>query len=319
MIARRSALALPALLARPATAQPAWPDRPVRVLVPVPAGAAPDLVARELAEHLARRFGRPFPVENRPGGDGLIGVEAMLAARPGEALLVTATGAVTLVPVLRNPPLPVDPLEAALPIAALAADGFGLFVAPGVPADSLAGLVAHARAAGPETLNWFAAVGPPTLVMHGFLREAGLSAMTLVTYRGVPPALLDLVAGRLHLLFAPIASGLPLLREGRLRLLATAGRARSAAAPDAPSVAEAGFPALLQEGTIGLFGWRGMPAEIAASLAAEADAAMAPLGERLVARGQAPRPERLRDFAALLAADRARLGALARAFPPPPA
>jgi tripartite-type tricarboxylate transporter receptor subunit TctC len=298
---------------------PAWPDRPVRVLVPVPPGAAPDLIARETAEHLARRFGQPFPVENRPGGDGLLAAEAMLAARPGEALLVTPAGALTLAPVLRIPPLAADPLDALTPIAALASDTFGLFTTPSLPVGSLTDLVAHTRAAGPATLNWFASVGPPTLVMRGFLREAGLSEMAFISYRGVPPALADLAAGRLHVLFVPLAGAAPLARDGRAKLMAVASSARAAAAPDTPTGTEAGFPSLLQEGLLGLFGWRGMPPGTAEMLASEAQSAMTALGDRMTARGQSARSERLQDLGGLLRSERARLAALARDFPQPPA
>ncbi|MCB4822377.1 tripartite tricarboxylate transporter substrate-binding protein [Roseicella aerolata] len=314
-------LGLPILPGAPAArAQaPAWPDRPVRLLVPAPPGSAPDLVAREVAEPLARRFGQPFPVENRPGADGLLAIEAMLAARPGEALLVSFTSALTVSPLLRSPPPPYEPLEALLPLAALAADAFGLFAAKDLPGEGLPGLVAEARAAGPARLNWYASPGAPFLAMRAFLREAGLAEMAYVAYRGAPAALADLAAGRLQAALVPLATALPLAREGRARLVATTGRGRAAAVPEVPTAAEAGFPALWQEGMLGLFGWRGMPPALAEALAREAGGAMAAIGGRLAARGQAARPERLQDFAALLAADRARLGALAREFPLPPA
>lgn len=308
------ALVLPAVARAQSQAPSPWPDRPVRVFVPVPPGAAPDLVAREVADHLSRRLGQPFPVENRPGADGLLGVEALLAARPGEALLVSPAGALTLVPVLRNPPLPADPLDTVTPVAGLASDVIGLFAAPD-QTGSLAEVVARARAAGAGRYNWFASPGPPALVMRGFLREAGLEAAEHVSYRGVPPALLDLSAGRLQLLFVPLAGALPLVRDGRARLLAVASASRAAAVPETPTGAEAGFPALRQDGLIALFGWRGMPAATAALLAEEAQAAMASVRDRLAARGQVARTERLEAFGALLRADRMRLAALARDFP----
>ena len=268
---------------------------------------------------MARRFGQPFPVENRPGADGLLAVEVMLAAWPGESLLVTPAGALTLAPVLRTPTLVADPLETLTPIAALASDAFGLFAAPGLPVGTLPDLVAHARAAGPATLNWFVSPGPPTLVMRGFLREAGLPEMAFISYRGVPSALADLAAGRLHVLFVPLAGAAPLVRDGRAKLLAVASQARVVAAPDTPTGMEASFPSLLQEGLLALFGWRGMPSPTAEMLASEALSAMAALGDRLTARGQSVRPERLQDFAGLLRSERARLAALARDFPQPPA
>jgi tripartite-type tricarboxylate transporter receptor subunit TctC len=120
-------------------------------------------------------------------------------------------------------------------------------------------------------------------------------------------------------LFVPLAGAAPLARDGRAKLLAIASPARTAAAPDIPTGTEAGFPALLQEGLLGLFGWRGMPSGTAETLASEAQSAMTALAGRLTARGQSVRPERLQDLGGLLRAERTRLAALARDFPQPPA
>jgi tripartite-type tricarboxylate transporter receptor subunit TctC len=295
-------------------AQSSWPDRPIRVFVPTPPGAAPDIIAREIAEQFTRRLGQPFPVENRPGADGLLGAEALLAARPGEALLISPAGALTLVPMLRNPPLPVDPLDALTPMAALASDVLGLFAAPELTG-TMPEVIARMRRAGAGGFNWYASPGPPALVMRAFLREADLEDLVHISYRGVPPALIDLSSGRLHLLFVPQAGALPLLRDGRVRLLAVAGNDRNAAVLDVPTSKEMGFPSLFLEGLIALFGWRGMPTQSMELLAREANTALASLDDRLMARGQIARRERLADLASLLRSDRARFAALLREFP----
>ena len=108
------------------------------------------------------------------------------------------------------------------------------------------------------------------------------------------------LSGRLHLLFVPLARALPLLRDGRVRLLAVAGNDRNAAVPDVPTSKEMGFPSLFLEGLIALFGWRGMPTQSMELLAREADTALASLDDRLMARGQIARRERLADLASLL-------------------
>lgn len=290
------------------------PARPGRMIVPGPAGSAPDLAGRLLAEGLAHRRGHPIVVEDRPGADGLIAAEAFLQARPGEALLHSFSGLVTVVPLLHEGRLPFDPEADLLPISTTAFDFFVLVVAPSLPVRSLAELVEHARTR-PGRLNWYASPGAPYLAFRAFMREAGLD-MAYVPYRGVPSALTDLATDRIQVALITLAPAGPLAREGRLRILATTGHARAPGFPDLPTTAEAGFPGFWQEGMQGLFGWRGMAAaereDWAAAIRAVLDAPA--VAERLNAAGMAARGSTPAEFAQFLAEHRSRWSALAREF-----
>jgi tripartite-type tricarboxylate transporter receptor subunit TctC len=211
------------------------------MIMPAPPGAVVDLAGRMLAEGLARRGGHPIVVENRPGGDGMIGAGAFAQARAGEALFYSFVAAVTVVPLMHEGRLPFDPDADLVPISTGAADFFVLSVAPALPVHTLAEFVEHGRTR-PGGLNWFALPGAPYLAFRAFLRDAapGRLDMTYVPYRGTPPALLDLAAGRIHAVLAPLAVALPLAREGRARPLALTGPERAPVAPEIPTAAEAG-------------------------------------------------------------------------------
>lgn len=317
--ARRTVLglAVAALGRRAARAQPVEGFRPAGIIVPAPAGSSPDVGARLLAEGLARRRGHTLVVENRPGADGVLGAEAFARARPGEALFYTFSGLVTTAPITAERPLPYDTNADLVPIHAAATDFLGLVVAAGSPVRSVAELVELARAR-PGALNWRGTAGTSVyLTFRDFMRRAGGLDMTYVSYRGTPPALLDLAAGRLDVVDASLAGALPLVRDGRLRLLAVTNPTRSPAAPEVPTAAEAGFPALENEGIHGLFGWRGMPGALRAELAAQAWETMTEPAavERLRAAGMEPRgASSPAAFAAVLVAGRARWAALAREY-----
>ena len=314
---RRSALALTlaALGGRAARAQPAGPFRPTRMIVPAPAGAAPDLAARLIAGGLSRRRGHPVAVENRPGADGMLGAEVFAQARPGEALFFSFAGPATIAAMMQER-LPYDPEADLVPIHATVTDFLGLSVAPTLPARSVAEFVDHVRTR-PGALNWFGSPGGPELNFRGFLRAAGGLDMVFVSYRGAPPALLDLAGGRIHAALTPLAPALPLAREGRIRLLAVTNPTRAPAAPEVSTAAEAGAPALEIAGLLGLYGWRGMPEAARVELAVQAQETLADpgVGEHLRAAGMEPRGASTpAAFAAELAAFRARWAVLAREF-----
>lgn len=315
---RRTALglAIAGLGGRAARSQPAVGGfRPARMIIPGTAGSTLDLAARVLAEGLSRRRGHPIAAENRPGAEFVLGTEAFVKARPGEALLYTVNAAVTVAPLMAERPLPYDPDVDLVPVHPGATDFLGLTVPEALPVRSLAELAARARAQ-PGALNWFSA-GLGYLAFRNFMREAGGLDMAYVAYRSSPSALLDLAAGRIHAALTPLGVALPLLREGRLRLLAVTNPTRSPVVPEAPTAAEAGFPALRMEGAHGLYGWRGMPEAARAELAAQAAETLAEpaAAERLRAAGMEPRAATTpAGFAAELAATRAHWAALARDF-----
>lgn len=299
-----------------ARAQQSRAFRPSRIIVPGAAGGAPDLGARLLADGLARRRGHALVVENRVGADGIIGAEAFARTGPGEALFYSVLNVVTVLP-LGADRLPYDPDADFVPIHAGTTDFLGLVVRGTSPARSVAELADHARAR-PGALNWYAPSGTAAyLVCKDFMRGAGGLDMNYVPYSRPPQALLDLAAGRLDMVLLPLASITPLLQDGQLRLLATTGRTRAPAAPDVPTVAEAGFPLLEIEGIHGLFGWRGMPEAARAELAEQAWATLteSATAGRLLAAGMEVRgASSPTEFAAEIAAHRTRWAALAREF-----
>jgi tripartite-type tricarboxylate transporter receptor subunit TctC len=313
-----SAAAIAAAAApRPARAQPpaspADGQRSIRMIHPAVVGSAPDAAARILAEALGRRRGHPIVVEVRSGADGTIAADAFVRSQPGEALFFTFSDVLTVAPLMHER-VPYDPAADFVPVSVVADDFFAVSVGPGAPARTLAELAGLARDR-PAALNWYASPGTPYLAFRAFLRDARIE-MTYVSYRGAPPALLDLAAGRIHAALTPLAPALPLAREGRTRLLVATTRERPPAAPDLPTTAEAGMPSFQITGLLGLFGWRGMPETARDELSAQVRAVLAEpaTAERFRAAGMAARGSKPAEYAAELAASHARWAALAREF-----
>jgi tripartite-type tricarboxylate transporter receptor subunit TctC len=271
-INRRSLLALSAALAAsPGTlrAQAAWPDRPVRIICAFPGGSTPDLAARAIAPHLQQVLGQPVIVENRAGGGGHIGTEAVARATDGHTLGVTIGGPGSTAKIL-NPALGYDPATDLAPISLLARLPFVLVVHPSVPARNAAEFVAFAKA-NPGKIS-YASTGPGTLshlVMEDLAASQGFEAVH-VPYRAVGQAVLDLVAGRIHAFFAATGGVLGQVRDGSVRALAVTSAERFPALPDVPTMAEAGVPSDPAIAWIGLFAPAGFPADLIARLA-EAD------------------------------------------------
>jgi tripartite-type tricarboxylate transporter receptor subunit TctC len=309
------ALALAAAGARPARAAPeaAWPDRPVRLVCAGSPGSSPDVAARLYAERLSARWNRPVLVENRPGVDGALAVQHMLAQRDGHhTLLFTFVAALTVSPLLHDR-LPFDPVGDVSPISSGAGDFAVVAAAPGLPAPDLAGLVELARNR-PGALNWASAAGDVYMAFLGFARRQGLD-MNYVSYRTPAPALSDLSEGRLDVAVLPLALALPQARAGRMRVLAAANPARSPAAPEVPTAAEAGFPELAFESAFGFFGPASMPAALRERVAADVRAAAAEpdLVARLRSLGMVAVADTPSEFAAAVEANRARWAEAARA------
>jgi len=255
------------------TAAAAWPERAVRVIVPYPGGSTPDIAARAVAQHYQRIFGQPFVADNRAGGGGTIGTDAIAKATDGHTIGVSIGGPASTAKII-NPALPYDPATDLVPISLLTRLPFVLVVHPSVPARSVAELVAHAKA-NPGALN-YGSVGAGTL---GHLLMAELAArhgldMTHVPYRSVPQAVTELVAGRIQAMFAASGAVLGQVREGTARGLAVSSDARFAPVPDLPTLREAGEPGEGAYGWIGLFAPPGTPAERVARLSAEAGKAL---------------------------------------------
>jgi tripartite-type tricarboxylate transporter receptor subunit TctC len=280
-------------------AQPAWPERPVRLITPGGPGTSPDVAARLYAERLGARWGVPVTVENRAGADGTLAAEHLTQQRDGHALLFTFISALTVAPLLYAR-LPFDPAEIA-PVSIGAGDWLALVAPNTPPVASLAEAVAAIREQ-PGRSNWASGGGDAYLAMVGFVRQQGLD-MHYIAYRAPTLALPDLTQGRLQLLMLPLAAALPQARAGQLRLLAVTNPQRSPAAPDVPTVAEAGFPGLTFQGTLAFFAPRSTPPALRARIASDVQAVAGDpnFAERIAPLGMVPRTSTPEELARLVA------------------
>ncbi len=279
MLTRRglAALALAAPMARTARAQ-AWPDRPLRIVVPYGPGGSNDIAARLLAQHLGEALGQPAVVENRPGAQAILGTELVAKARPdGLTLLVAASG-----PIVFNPAtddrLPYDPLRDLAPISPLAAYPLVLLVPAESPHRTLAELLAFARA-NPARANYGSPAASFQLATELLNSRAG-TRFTYVAYRGSVEVANAVAAGDLSMALLDAAPTAAPLAAGRVRALAVTGSQRLPGLPAVPSFAEAGFPEMPPGFWCGLFAPAGTPAGIVERLHAEVARLVATPGYR---------------------------------------
>jgi tripartite-type tricarboxylate transporter receptor subunit TctC len=246
-----------------------YPSKPVRVIVPYPAGSTPDIVGRTVAERLQRALGQPFVVENRSGAGGNIGAEAAAKApADGHTLLVAGNGPVAINKHLYKG-LGYDSDRDLAPLSLLASAPQMLVVKPDLKLDEFKSFVEHVRRH-PGRLS-YASVGGGSashLTMELLKSDARLF-LVHIPYRGFPPAVTDMLAGNIDTMFAIIPAVLPHVKAGKMKALAVTARSRNQMAPDVPSVAELGFPQLESLAWIGLLAPAGTPAEIVLRLSAE--------------------------------------------------
>lgn len=293
---RRALLALPGLAlpalstARAQGADAAsWPDRPVRLIVSFPGGSTPDIAARAVGGHFTRVFGQPFVTDNRAGGGGTIGADATAKATDGHTLGVTIGGPGSIAKIL-NPQLTYDPVTDLVPVSLLARMPFVLAVNPGVPVNSVAELVAYAKA-NPGKLNYGSVGAGSTghLVVAEMAARHGLD-MTHIPFRSVPQSVTEIVAGRIQLMAAAAGSVLAQVRAGQVRALGVSGDGRMTQLPDVPALTDEGEPAAGVYAWIGLFAPPGTPADRVARISAEAGRALSnpETGRALEAAGFEP-------------------------------
>jgi tripartite-type tricarboxylate transporter receptor subunit TctC len=226
--------------AAPALAQSDLPDRPMRLIVPFPAGSATDTVSRILMQKLGSRLGQQIVVENRPGASGSIGIDMIAKAAPDGATMGLITASTHgVAPALGNK-LPYDPINDFKPIAMVGAAPYVLVMYPGVPANTVAELVALAKTK-PGKLNYGSAglASVAHLAAALFGSETGIE-LTHVPYKSSAQSSIDMITGRLDMQFATVAPTLQNIRDGKLRALATTGRKRVFVLPDAPTMIESG-------------------------------------------------------------------------------
>jgi tripartite-type tricarboxylate transporter receptor subunit TctC len=260
-----------AIQALPAAAQ--YPAKPVRVIVQFPPGGAADTITRVIAQPLAQALGQPVTVENRPGADGAIAADAVIKSpADGYTLFMATSSAMSAVPAMRKQP-PYDPVAAFTPISKVGTFSYFLFTHPAVPANSVAELIEYIRA-NPGKLNY---AGATTTGIMAAVQLAGFAKLDMVRvpYKGEGAATIDLVSGRVHLMFATPTNALGPAKEGRLRVLATLLPERSPMVPQAPTMAEAGATRLSIVPWAGFFGPAGLPRDIVARLNRELTAILA--------------------------------------------
>jgi tripartite-type tricarboxylate transporter receptor subunit TctC len=228
---------LSALLVQAAGAQ-SYPVRPIRLIVPYPAGGPTDFVGRTVGQKLSQLLGQQVVVDNRPGAGTIIGSELVARAAPDGYTLLFGTGGGTFLAPLILPNVPYEPLRDFAPVAMLVQSPQVLVVHPSVPATNVKELVALAKAK-PGALN-FASVGTGTSPHLGgeLLQSLTGTKIVHVPYKGTAPAMTDLIAGQVQLMFSSMPTVLAHVKAGRLRLLGTGGTRRSAVIPDTPPIAE---------------------------------------------------------------------------------
>jgi len=299
------------VLPRIARAQ-AYPTRPVKFIVPFGPASGADITARLFADRLATRWGKPVVVENRPGGDGLIGISAFVGANDDHSLLFSPVGTFA-VHTYGHERLPYSMERDLLPIASVSTIVLGVSVSESLKVRSLADVVALARAQ-PGKLNAAAANGLTDFLLFGFLKDAGLQ-MAKVPYRDINQAPNDLAEGRIQVLMTSLAAVQPQMQTGRVKVVAVTSRVRASTVPEVPTVVEAGYPALALDGLVGLFGPRGMSSELRERIATDFRAVAAAdtlIATRLEATGQIVDIRGPAEFAAGVEEQRAKLAAIAK-------
>ena len=256
--------------ATPALAQ--FPSKPVKLIVPFPAGSATDVAARVIGQSVSNAIGQPVLIDNKAGADGAIGgAEVMHAAPDGYTLLFATNSPMSAVPALRKNP-PYDPVTDFAPVTDIGRYSFFLYVNANQPFKSVAEMIAHAKA-NPGKLNY--ATGNATGIVS-FAQIGALAGIdiTHIPYKGEPAGITDLVANRVQMMIATLTTGGPHVKEGRLRAIATTLPRRSPAFPDVPTMAEAGLPQFAIVSWAGLFAPAKTPKDVIERLNREFVAAM---------------------------------------------
>jgi tripartite-type tricarboxylate transporter receptor subunit TctC len=253
-----------ALCAADHTTAQTYPNRPIRLVVPFVAGGPPDVIARVVADTISPRLGQTVVVENRPGAGATIGTRSVATAQPdGYTLLYASTTSLSIAPSLfKN--VDYDPIKSFTPVAGISVGPAVVVVHPSVPAKTVAELVAHAKA-NPGKLNYGAGVASPPHIAWAQWQQATGTEVLFVPYRGMAPAMSDLIAGQIQLMIDGIGPLLPHIQEGKVRALAVTGTTRSSEFPQLPTMTEAGFP-LVQSFWTGVVAPAGTPAEIVTKL-----------------------------------------------------
>jgi len=282
-----------------------YPAKPVRIMVGFPPGQATDILARAVAEELSKSLGQQFYVENKAGAAGIIGTEIVARAAPdGYTLLMSSSGPLAVNPGLYSK-LPYDPVKDLAPVMLVARVPEYLVANPAFPPNNIRELIEYAKA-NPGKVNYASAGSGVTnhLIMESFRSTAGID-LTHVPYKGSPPAITDLIAGQVQIMFDTGPATLSHVKSGKLKILGVGTLQRAQATPQVPTIAEQGLPGFEGIAWIGFVAPRGTPQPIIAKLNAELAKAVAlpHVKERLVALGTEPVTTTPDEFGAYIRAE----------------
>jgi tripartite-type tricarboxylate transporter receptor subunit TctC len=286
-----------------------WPTRPVRFIVTLGAGSGADIGARLFADRLSQRWGQPVVVENRPGGDGIVAINAFVGARDDHVLLFSPTASFTAHPFLHDH-LPYQPSDL-VPVTRVSNTVIAIAVPTSLGVNSLSELVALARSE-PGKLNWAGVTGALDFMFAGWLKQEALN-ISKVAYKNPVDAANDLAEGRVQVYEASLAIVRPQMQSGKIKELAVVNTVRAPTLPDLPTAAEAGFPGLTLDGLVGLFGPSDMPLELRQRIASDIRAvADKTFEDRLTTTGQLMNIGGPEEFGKSIDAQRAQVAAYAK-------
>ncbi|MCC6776754.1 MAG: tripartite tricarboxylate transporter substrate binding protein [Hyphomicrobiales bacterium] len=301
LIDRALALLLGLLVAGAAAAQ-SYPERPVTMVVPFTAGGAGDILSRLLGPRLEQRWGKPLIVDNKPGAGGVIGAQAAARAAPDGYTLLIGQSGVLAVNVTLYKSLSYDPVADFTPLALVAQTPFTLVVNPSLPIHSVAEMISYVKARPGQISYATSGPGVPHHLFAELLKTLTGIQMSPVAYRGSAPALTDVVAGHVPLMFVDLGPALAMIREGKVRALGVSTGTRIAAIADVPTIAEAGVPGFDAASWQMITAPAKTPSAIIDKLHGDLAAvlAMSEVKEQILAAGMLPMPSRsvaaLQDF-----------------------
>lgn len=309
---RRALLASGLLFAGLACAA-GYPERPVTLVAPYPAGGAADVLARILGKKLEEQLGQPVVVENKPGAGTAIGAAAVANAKPdGYTLLISSNSTFTLNPAVQ-PKLSYDPAKGFDAIGMVGSVALAVLVHPSVTATNVSQLVAAAKANPDKFVYGSFGNGTSSNFAGAMFNNATGLKMTHIPYKGSAPLMTDLIGGQIPVSFDTVVAAAPQLKSGKIKVLAVASAKRSSVMPDVPTVAEAGYPGFDMTAWLALVAPRGLPADVKARLEKALATLMASpdTQEKMKTAGFEPAYSAVPDWSGMVTADIARMKAIA--------
>jgi tripartite-type tricarboxylate transporter receptor subunit TctC len=308
-------LPVSAAAGEPPAAAVSYPQKAIRIVLPLSAGGSADAIARMVGDIFAGAFAQPVVVDNRPGASAIIGMDLVAKAPPDGYTLLVASGAnLTVNPALHGSKLPFDVARDFVPITHIASQTFIAHVSPAFTVQSIKELIAYARAK-PGAVNYASAgTGSTAHLMGALFENLAAVKMTHVPYKGAPQGRTAVMAREVDLMFDGLLATLPHMKAGRLRGLGVTSAKRSAVAPDIPTIAEAGVPGYGADASYGLLAPRGTAPAIVVKLSATLTSALETPAVRakLLTQGVEPVGGTPQQFAAFLAAETALWGKVVR-------